>query len=115
MTKNQYLEKLLANNDLSSDEAGSFLDSVFEGRVPPAQIAAFLTVLRFKGETVEELAGLADSLRNHAVRVETDIDTLVDTCGTGGAKLKTFNISTAGALVAAGAGVYVAKHGASSD
>lgn len=106
-----YLEKLLLQNDLTFDEAGDLLDSVFAGDVPPAQVAAFLTMLRIKGETVEELAGLAGSLRNHAIKVETGIDNLVDTCGTGGAKLKTFNISTAAAFVAAGAGVYVAKHG----
>jgi anthranilate phosphoribosyltransferase len=111
MAIKQYLEKLLAQNDLTFEEAGDLLDNVFAGDVPPAQVAAFLTALRIKGETVEELAGLAGSLRSHAVKVETGIDNLVDTCGTGGAKLKTFNISTAAAFVAAGAGVYVAKHG----
>jgi anthranilate phosphoribosyltransferase len=111
MAIKQYLEKLLAQNDLTFEEAGDLLDSVFAGDVPAAQVAAFLTALRIKGETVEELAGLAGSLRDHAVKVETGIDNLVDTCGTGGAKLKTFNISTASAFVAAGAGVHVAKHG----
>jgi anthranilate phosphoribosyltransferase len=111
MAMKQYLEKLLAQDDLSFEEAGELLDTIFAGDVPPAQVAAFLTALRIKGETVEELAGLAGSLRNHAVKVETGIDNLVDTCGTGGAKLKTFNISTAAAFVAAGAGVHVAKHG----
>jgi len=111
MVIKQYLEKLLEGTDLSFEEAGELLDNVFSGEVPPAQIAAFLTALRVKGETIEELAGLANSLRSHAVKVETGLDNLVDTCGTGGAKFKTFNISTAAAFVAAGAGVHVAKHG----
>ncbi|MHC4695016.1 MAG: anthranilate phosphoribosyltransferase, partial [Planctomycetota bacterium] len=81
------------------------------GEVSEVQIAAFLTAMRAKGATSPELAGLARSLRNHAVAVKVDVDNLVDTCGTGGAAIKTFNISTASALVAAGAGVYVAKHG----
>jgi anthranilate phosphoribosyltransferase len=87
------------------------LDVVFEGEVPEAQIAAFLTAMRIKGATAQEVAGLAQSLRSHAVRVEPGIDNLVDVVGTGGAAVKTFNVSTAAALVAAGAGVYVAKHG----
>jgi anthranilate phosphoribosyltransferase len=87
------------------------LDVVFEGEVPEAQIAAFLTAMRIKGATAQEVAGLAQSLRSHAVRVEPGIDNLVDVVGTGGAVVKTFNVSTAAALVAAGAGVYVAKHG----
>ena len=107
----EYLEKLLEGSDLTSAEAGNLLDTVFEGEVADVQIAAFLAAMRAKGATADELAGLAGSLRKHAVRVETGIDNLVDTCGTGGAKLKTFNISTAAAFVAAGAGAYVAKHG----
>ncbi len=107
----EYLEKLLEGNDLTFAEAGNLLDTVFEGEVADVQIAAFLAAMRAKGATADELAGLAGSLRKHAVRVETGIDNLVDTCGTGGAKLKTFNISTAAAFVAAGAGAYVAKHG----
>ncbi len=107
----EYLEMLLEGSDLTSTEAGKLLDTVFEGEVADVQIAAFLAAMRAKGATADELAGLAGSLRKHAVRVETGIDNLVDTCGTGGAKLKTFNISTAAAFVAAGAGAYVAKHG----
>jgi anthranilate phosphoribosyltransferase len=107
----EYLEMLLEGSDLTSTEAGGLLDTVFEGEVADVQIAAFLAAMRAKGATADELAGLAGSLRKHAVRVETGIDNLVDTCGTGGAKLKTFNISTAAAFAAAGAGAYIAKHG----
>jgi len=107
----EYIELLLQKKSLSFNQATSLLDIIFEGGVPEAQIAAFLTAMRIKGATTEELAGLAKSLRNHAVAVKVDIDNLVDTCGTGGAAIKTFNISTGSALVAAGAGVYVAKHG----
>ena len=107
----EYLEILLEGNDLTFDQAKGLLDTVFEGGVADVQIAAFLAAMRAKTASVSELAGFATSLRNHAVHVQTGIDNLVDTCGTGGARLKTFNISTAAALVAAGAGVYVAKHG----
>jgi anthranilate phosphoribosyltransferase len=79
--------------------------------VPEPQIAAFLTAMRIKGPTAQEVAGLAKSLRSHAVKVEAGIENLVDVVGTGGAGVKTFNVSTATALVAAGAGVHVAKHG----
>jgi anthranilate phosphoribosyltransferase len=107
----EYTEPLMAGRNLSIEQAEQLLDIVFEGQVPDVQIAAFLTAMRIKGATAPELAGLAKSLRNHAVAVKVDSDNLVDTCGTGGAKIKTFNISTASALVAAGAGVYIAKHG----
>jgi len=107
----EYIKPLLEGRDLSFEQATSLLDIVFEGEVPEAQIAAFLTAMRIKAATAPELAGLAKSLRNHAVRVEVDVDNLVDTCGTGGGAIKTSNISTAAAIVAAGAGVYVAKHG----
>jgi len=107
----EYIKPLLEGEDLSFEQATGLLDVIFEGQVPEAQIAAFLTATRIKGATSTELAGLARSLRNHAVRVKVDIDNLVDTCGTGGGAIKTSNISTAAAIVAAGAGVYVAKHG----
>ena len=107
----EYLEVILDGKDLSFDQARSLLDTVFEGGVPEVQIAAFLAMMRMKRATAEEIAGLASSLRNHAVPVKTGIDNMIDTCGTGGATIKTFNVSTAAALVAAGAGAYVAKHG----
>jgi len=110
-TITEYIEPLLQRESLSLERATSLLDIIFEGQVSDVQIAAFLTAMRAKGATAPELAGLAKSLRNHAVAVKVDIDNLVDTCGTGGGKFKTSNISTAAAIVAAGAGVYVAKHG----
>jgi anthranilate phosphoribosyltransferase len=107
----QYLDIILEGKDLSFDQAKALLDTVFEGGVAEVQIAAFLAAMRVKKAAVSEMAGLATSLREHAVKVETGLNNLVDTCGTGGAAVKTFNISTASALVAAGAGVFIAKHG----
>jgi len=106
-----YIKQLIEGEDLSFEQATGLLDVIFEGQVPEVQIAAFLTAMQIKGATSTELAGLARSLRKRAVRVKVDIDNLVDTCGTGGGAIKTSNISTAAAIVAAGAGVYVAKHG----
>jgi len=106
----EYIEQLLDKQDLSFERAESLLDTIFEGEVAEAQVAAFLTAMRAKGVAAGEVAGLAKSLRAHAVQVKVDVET-VDTCGTGGAKVKTFNVSTASALVTAGAGAYVAKHG----
>ena len=107
----EFLNVILEGKDLSFEQAKQLLDTIFTGEVPEMQIAAFLAAMRVKKAAVTELAGLAASLRQHAVKVETGLDNLVDTCGTGGAAMKIFNISTAAALVAAGAGVYVAKHG----
>ena len=107
----EYLEIILEGNDLAFEQAKALLDIVFEGDVSDVQIAAFLAAMRMKRATPQEIAGLAQSLRDHAVRVEAGVDNLIDTCGTGGAILKTFNVSTAAAIVAAGAGAYVAKHG----
>jgi anthranilate phosphoribosyltransferase len=106
-----YIKLLLEGKDLSFEQATTLLDIIFDGEVPEAQIAAFLTAMRIKGLTAPEVAGLANSLRSHAVKVKPDIENLVDVVGTGGAAVKTFNVSTAAAIVAAGAGVYVAKHG----
>ena len=111
MVITEYIELLLQGKDLSFEQATGLLDVIFEGEVSEPQIAAFLTAMRVKGATASELAGLAKSLRSHAVRVKVDVDNLIDTCGTGGGKFKTSNISTAAAIVAAGAGVYIAKHG----
>ncbi|MHC4118849.1 MAG: anthranilate phosphoribosyltransferase [Planctomycetota bacterium] len=107
----EYINPLLKGKNLSFEQATNLLDVVFEGEVPEPQIAAFLTAMRVKGPTAQEVAGLARSLRSHAVKVEAGVDNLVDVVGTGGAAVKTFNVSTGAALVAAGAGVHVAKHG----
>jgi anthranilate phosphoribosyltransferase len=107
----EYIEPLLQGQHLAFEQAGKVLDIIFKGEVPESQIAAFLTAMRCKSASAAELAGLAKSLRAHCVKVEPGIDNLVDTCGTGGASVKTFNISTASAIVAAGAGVHIAKHG----
>jgi anthranilate phosphoribosyltransferase len=112
MTKiTEYLDIVLEGGDLKYEQAKDLLDIIFKGDVADVQIAAFLAAMRMKKAVPQELAGLAQSLRNHAVKVNTKITNLIDTCGTGGASLKTFNVSTAAALVAAGAGAYVAKHG----
>jgi len=110
-TITKFLEIILDGGDLTFDQAKELQDIVFAGEVTEVQIAAFLAAMRMKRATSSEIAGLAQSLRNHAVRVETGIDNMIDTCGTGGASVKTFNVSTGAALVAAGAGAYVAKHG----
>ncbi|MFC1676491.1 anthranilate phosphoribosyltransferase [Planctomycetota bacterium] len=107
----EYIEIILAGKDLTFDQAQTLLDTIFNGDIPEVQVAAFLTAMRAKGPVPTELAGLASSLKAHAVKVNVDPDSVIDTCGTGGATVKTFNISTAAALVAAGARARVAKHG----
>ncbi len=110
-TITKYLEIILDGRDLTFEQARALQDTIFEGQVTEVQIAAFLAMMRMKRATSGEIAGLAQSLRDHAVPVRVEFDHLVDTCGTGGAIVKTFNISTTAALIAAGAGAYVAKHG----
>ena len=105
------LSQLLVGEDLASEDARAAMDEVMSGEATPAQIGAFLTALRMKGETTEEIAGCARALRSRALIVSPSVPDLVDTAGTGGDGLGTFNISTAAALVAAGAGASVAKHG----
>ena len=96
--------------DLTEAEAAGGMEDIMSGSATPAQIAAFLTALKMKGEAVEELTGLARVMRSKATPLDID-GTVVDTCGTGGDRKGTFNISTAVAIVVAGAGVKVAKHG----
>jgi anthranilate phosphoribosyltransferase len=106
------LHTLAERRDLSREEAASALSQIVDGAADEAQAAAFLMGLRSKGETPEEIAGLADVMRGLAVRVNTSApQSLVDIVGTGGDGLGTFNISTTAALVVAGAGLKVAKHG----
>src|SRR5437773_6008003 len=102
----------LANQQsLSEDQTAEVFGVVMSGEATPAQIGALLMGLRAKGETADELAGATRALRAAMVRVETSHDHLVDTCGTGGGTVPTFNISTVAAFVAAGAGAVVPKHG----
>lgn len=105
------LEKLLAREDLTSSEAHAAVLELMGGGCSEARIAAFLTALRVKGEQEGEIAGAARAMREKATRIPTRLTGLLDTCGTGGSRLDTFNISTATAIVAAACGVPVAKHG----
>src|SRR3990172_72574 len=116
------LRALVDKKDLSRIEAAAAMEAIMSGAATNAQIAAFLTALRMKGETVQERIGFAQVRRQKAVGVKThgeevaaltgtDREMLIDTCGTGGDAAGTFNVSTATAFVVAGAGLKVAKHG----
>jgi len=105
------LARLLDGEDLTRDEARAVMDTIMSGEATPGQIGGFLVALRLKGETADEIAGSAEAMRAHAITVHPKRDDLVDTAGTGGDGGRTFNISTAAALVAAAAGAGVAKHG----
>jgi len=108
----QILSKVTASEDLSSDEMTAAMNIIMEGRATQAQIGSFITALKMKGETIDEISAAAAVMREKAQRVSVPRDvTVVDTCGTGGDGAHTFNISTLSALIAAGAGVIVAKHG----
>ncbi|MGC9396569.1 MAG: anthranilate phosphoribosyltransferase [Anaerolineae bacterium] len=107
----QALNQLLEGQSLSMEQAEGVMAQVMAGEATPAQIAGFLIALRVKGETVEEITGCAKAMRQAAVKVTSRQTSLVDTCGTGGDRSGTFNISTTAAFVAAGAGLRVAKHG----
>ncbi|MGI9117274.1 MAG: anthranilate phosphoribosyltransferase [Gaiellales bacterium] len=103
--------KVLAGQDLTEDEARAALGYIMDGEATAAQTAGYLVALKAKGETPVEIAGCARAMREHAIAVRPQRTDLVDTCGTGGDHTGSFNISTAAALVAAGAGAGVAKHG----
>jgi anthranilate phosphoribosyltransferase len=104
------IDALASGRDLSLEDTSAVLGEIMAGDATEVQIAAFLIALRTKGETVDELAGLARTMRALATRVEVDRTGLLDTAGTGGGR-RTFNVSTTAALIAAGAGCTVAKHG----
>jgi anthranilate phosphoribosyltransferase len=110
VTLPEALEHLLQGKALTREQARDVMDQVMAGEVTTGQLAGLLIALRAKGETVEEMTGFVDSMRAHATPLEVPAGA-IDTCGTGGDRAGTFNISTAAALVAAGAGIPVAKHG----
>jgi anthranilate phosphoribosyltransferase len=105
------LAQLLDGKDLTREESRQVMDTIMTGGATPAQIGGFLVALRLKGETADEIAGAAEAMRDHVIAVRPARHDLVDTAGTGGDGGRTFNISTAAALVAAAAGAGVAKHG----
>ncbi len=105
------IERIVNLKNLSEDEAYRVALKIMSGEATDAQIAAILISLRLKGETIDEITGFVRAMRERAVRVECEGEPVVDTCGTGGDRSGTFNVSTLSAIVAAGAGCYVAKHG----
>jgi anthranilate phosphoribosyltransferase len=105
------LPRLMRGENLSRADAASLLDALLDERATDAQIAGALVALALKGETVEELTGMAGAMRARAVRISTAHERFIDTAGTGSSAAKTFNVSTAAAFVIAGAGLPVAKHG----
>ena len=105
------IAKVVSRENLGEAEMMQAMDEVMGGTATPAQIAAFITALRMKGETVGEVTGAARIMRQKATRIDARAQTIVDTCGTGGDGMNTFNISTTTAFVVASAGITVAKHG----
>src|SRR5688572_8337448 len=106
-----FVGRLVRSEDLSRSEANDLLEALLSGEATDGQIAATLIALKLKGETVEELAGLAEGMRARATRIQSRHERFIDTAGTGSSSAKCFNISTIAAFVIAGAGLPVAKHG----
>ncbi|MDH3442613.1 MAG: anthranilate phosphoribosyltransferase [Deltaproteobacteria bacterium] len=111
MNIREAIDKLVNRSNLSETDMISVMNQIMTGEATPLQVASFLTALRMKGETVEEITGAARVMREKAHRVSVGSKTVLDTCGTGGDQKGTFNISTCSAFVVAGAGINVAKHG----
>jgi anthranilate phosphoribosyltransferase len=107
----QLLEKLRRHEDLSADEAAQAMGEIMDGRADPAQVAGLLMALALKGERPAEVVGFATAMRSRAVPLPRPLGVVFDTCGTGGDGARTFNVSTAAAIVVAGCGLRVAKHG----
>jgi anthranilate phosphoribosyltransferase len=104
------LSKCIEGHTLTEEEAMAAMNQVMEGKATSSQIASFISILRFRGETVDELVGFAKAMKQHMTRIDY-AEELIDTCGTGGDGASTFNISTASAILASALGVKVAKHG----
>lgn len=112
MRMKNYIQKLINGHDLTRQQARDAMEMIMSGKATDAQIAAFLTALRLKGETPTEVASMATVMREFAANINPDVTgTLVDTCGTGGDKLNTFNVSTTAMFVVSGAKIPIAKHG----
>ena len=105
------IQKLASRENLSRQEAFETMNEIMSGNASEAQIASFLMGLRLKGETIPEIAGCAQSMREKSVPIRSKHEDIIDTCGTGGDSSGTFNISTCAAIIASGAGAHVAKHG----
>jgi anthranilate phosphoribosyltransferase len=105
------IAKIVSREDLNESQMMEVMDEVMEGKATPAQIAAFVTGLRIKGETIAEVTGATRIMRRKATRIDARSSIIVDTCGTGGDGMQTFNISTTAAFIVAAAGLTVAKHG----
>ncbi|SFB18095.1 anthranilate phosphoribosyltransferase [Cohnella sp. OV330] len=111
ITMPQAMAKLMAGHDLLKEEAHGVMSLIMRGEATPAQIGAAMVALRLKGESIEEITGFAEALRDFGSKVAAPHEDLLDTCGTGGSGIHKFNISTSSAIVAAAAGARVAKHG----
>ncbi|TWI58861.1 anthranilate phosphoribosyltransferase [Halalkalibacter nanhaiisediminis] len=107
----EILKSCMEGHTMTKTEAEKAMNQIMNGEATPSQIASLLTIMRFRGETVDEMTGFARSMRAHSVKIPADDLPVVDTCGTGGDDLGTFNISTATAIVLSAIGVPVAKHG----
>ena len=107
----EIITKVVDKQDLTEEESIQAMNEIMSGKATPSQIAAFITALRMKGETVEEIMGAAKVMREKATNLDFAGKIIVDTCGTGGDKSNTFNVSTAVALIAAGGELLIAKHG----
>ncbi|MCF2937615.1 anthranilate phosphoribosyltransferase [Paenibacillus alkaliterrae] len=111
ITMQQALGQLIGGTDLTREQAKSVMNTIMNGEATPAQIAGVITAMRMKGETKDEITGFAEVMRSLSGRVEAEQEGLLDTCGTGGSGIHKFNISTASSIIAAAAGIRVAKHG----
>ena len=112
---NLFLDKILSHEHLSQPDMSSMMDAIMTGQLSDIQIAAFMIALRIKGESIDEIASAAEVMRKFSNKVAIDNTThLIDTCGTGGDSLQTFNVSTLSSIIAASAGAIVAKHGGRS-
>ncbi|MCX7698484.1 MAG: anthranilate phosphoribosyltransferase [Candidatus Goldbacteria bacterium] len=107
----KYIKKITERQDLTQEEMTEAMQIIMSGQTNDIQIASFITALKMKGETADEIAAAAKVMKEKAIKINIDADIILDTCGTGGDELNTFNISTASAIVCAAAGIKVAKHG----